>query len=72
MIITENYKDNLIRTYSSIGNYIERDGVLYGEAIDIAAFGYVYTETDIPIEIEEATEADYLQALNMLGVSEND
>ncbi len=45
MIVTEKYKDNLIRTYSSTGMYIERDGVQYAEAIDIEDFGYVYTET---------------------------
>jgi hypothetical protein len=53
MIVTEKYNDKLIRTYSSIGMYIERVGVMYGEAIDIAAFGYVYNETNIPIESEE-------------------
>lgn len=69
MIITEVYKDNLIRTYSSTGMYIERDGVQYAEAVDIAAFGYTYTETDTPIETEEATEADYIQALERFGVT---
>lgn len=68
MIITEVYKDNLVRTHSDKGMYIERDGVLYGEAIDIADFGYTYTETDKPIETEQATEADYLSALERLGV----
>lgn len=53
MIITEKYNDKLIRTYSDKGMYIERDGVQYAEAIDIAAFGYTYTETNIPIESEE-------------------
>lgn len=69
MIITEVYRDNLIRTYSDKGMYIERDGVQYGEAIDIAAFGYTYTETNIPIETEKATEEDYLQALERSGVT---
>lgn len=68
MIVVEKYKDNLVRTYSDKGMYIERDGVQYGEAIDIADFGYKYTETNMPIETEEATEADYLQALERLGV----
>ena len=72
MVVYEPYKNNLVRAYSDKGMYIERDGVQYAEAIDIAAFEYVYTETDIPIEIDEATEADYLQALNMLEVSENE
>lgn len=69
MIVTEVYKDNLIRTYSDKGMYIERDGVQYTEVIDIADFGYTYTETDKPIEAEQATEADYLQALERLGVT---
>ena len=40
----------LVRTYSDIGHYIERDGVQYAEAIDPADSGRVYIETDIPIE----------------------
>ena len=39
-----------IKTYSSKGLMIERDGVQYGEAIDPAEFKREYTETDIPIE----------------------
>ena len=58
MIKTEYYKTlkngtELIRTYSTLGFYIERDGVQYGEAIDDAKFGYEYIETDILIETEE-------------------
>lgn len=58
MIITEKYKTLkngtvLNRTYSSLDMYIERDGVLYGEAIDIVDFNYQYTETNIPIDTEE-------------------
>lgn len=71
MIVVEKYRDNLVRTYSDKGMYIERDGVQYAEAIDIADFGYTYTETDIPIETENATEEDYLQALERLGVSDD-
>ena len=74
MIDTEIYKvrpdgTTLIRTYSTDGKMIERDGIQYGEAIDDAAFGFEYTETDIPIEGESATEADYLKALERLGVA---
>jgi hypothetical protein len=74
MIITEELTINgrdFIKTYSDAGFMIERDGVRYGEAIDPAKFGRVYIETDEPIEPEatdEATEADYLNALNELGV----
>lgn len=69
MIVVEKYRDNLVRTYSDKGMYIERNGELYVEAIDIAAFGYTYTETDRPIETEETTEEDYLNALERLGVN---
>lgn len=36
---------NLYRTYSDEGFMIERDGVLYEEAIDPENSGRVYTET---------------------------
>jgi hypothetical protein len=64
MIITEFYRTrddgtNLVRTYSDKGYMIERDGVVYEEAIDPENSNRVYTETE-----EEATEADYISALN--------
>ena len=63
-------------TYSNAGFMIERDGVLYADAIDPLNSGRVYTETDIPIEPdepeEEATTEDYLEALNEFGVDTND
>ena len=78
MIVTENLTINgveFVKTYSDSGFMVERDGVRYGEAIDPAEFGRTYTETDGPIEVEdttpdpdEATEQDYLNALNELGV----
>lgn len=76
MIDTQIYKalpngKTLIRTYSTNGMMIERDGVQYGEAIDDATFAYAYTETDIPIEGESPTEADYLRALERLGVTDD-
>ena len=40
----------LVRTYSDINHYIERDGVVYSEAIDPEELGRVYTETDMLIE----------------------
>lgn len=59
MIVTEFYKTrsdgvSLVRTYSDAGKMIERDGVVYEEAIDPEDSGRVYAETDISIE----TEAD--------------
>lgn len=76
MIKTVPYKalpngKTLVRTYSTEDKMIERDGVRYSEAIDDASFGYEYTETDIPVEIESATEEDYLTALGRLGVTDD-
>ena len=64
-IITEYYMTRtdgvvLNRTYSDIGMMVERDGVLYDEAIDPAELGRVYTESDQPIAEVEAE--DYLEA----------
>ena len=56
-----------IQTYSDAGFYIECDGALYEEAIDLAARNYV--ETNILIE-GAATDEDYEAALAQLGVSE--
>ena len=65
MIVTEFYRTrndgvNLIRTYSDKGYMVERDGVVYDEAIDPENSGRTYTE----VENTEATEADYISALN--------
>lgn len=39
-----------VRTYSDAGLWIERDGILYEEAIDPADTGRTYTESDRTIE----------------------
>lgn len=54
-IITEHYmtrEDGAIlnRTYSDKGMKVERDGVLYDEAIDLEYLNRQYTETDEPIK----------------------
>lgn len=54
MIIKELYMtrpdgEKLYRTYSDAGMHIERDGVIYEEAIDPESTNREYTETDIPI-----------------------
>ncbi len=59
MIRTETYGKwidgtNLIRTYSDDNKYIERDGIKYAEAVDPERFNRTYTETNEPIEKEEA------------------
>ena len=77
MIITEYYttrKDGVVlnRTYSDAGFYIIQNetGIEYSEAVDVEGAPYTYSETDKPVEIEtdEATEQDYISALNELGV----
>ena len=76
MIVTEYYgtrEDGVVlnRTFSDKGMMIERDGVRYVDAIDPAELGRTYIETDEPIpsiDGDEATEQDYLNALNELGV----
>ena len=57
-------------TYSDAGMMIERDGAIYSEAVDPINSGREYTETDEPIETvtDEATEADYQNALREMGV----
>lgn len=57
-----------VRTWSDLSVMIERDGVLYEEAIDPAELGRAYTETEQEIPPREATEADYLTALERFGV----
>ena len=38
------------RTYSDSGYYIERDGMMFSEAVDFIGADFVYTETDVKIE----------------------
>ena len=62
-IVTEHYdtrKDGIVlnRTYSDRGMMIERDGVQYSEAVDPADLERKYTETDIPIEVEEGLKSE--------------
>ena len=66
--ITINDKE-YTRTWSAAGKMIERDGAFYESAVDPAHLGRTYTETDQDIPEQEATEADYLAALDRLGVS---
>ena len=61
MIVTEYYRTRsdgvvLNRTYSDRGMMIERDGVLYEEAVDPAELGRQYIETDEQIESLEFIE----------------
>lgn len=73
MIIQEQISDTLVRTYSDAnvyihGGYPEAD---YEEVVDPISAGRTYTETDIPIPTEEATEEQYAQIGRIfMGVDE--
>ena len=74
MIITETYELNgiaMVKTYSDINHYIERDGVRYEEAHDPASTGRTYTESGDEIEVVFADELEETKAsLAILGVTE--
>ena len=57
----------LNRTYSDKSVKIERDGVLYDEAIDPAELDRKYIETVEPVD-GDISEADYQNALREMGV----
>ena len=56
MVVYDNYTTvegvERVKAYSDKAVYIERDGALYSEADDFTYQQRVYTETDIPIDIE--------------------
>lgn len=71
MIIYEQYNGTLTRAYSDAGVKIERNGVLYDEAIDPINSGRVYTETEELVESgTDATAEDLENALREAGVIE--
>lgn len=51
---------NFIRTWSDENKMIERDSILYEEAIDPVEYNRLYIETDIDIEIFNETIIDIL------------
>ena len=66
MIITETVTINdktFTHNYSDAGMKIERDGIQYDEAYDLAETGRTYTETDIPVEGEEESAKETLSLL---------
>ena len=73
MILTE-YLNNgtLIRHYSDKGFLLLQNetGIKYSAPIDLVPCIYTYTETDEPIDdyADDATEADYQDALRSMGV----
>ena len=70
MIKTETIDNKYIKTYSDAGFLIFGGSpeAYYEEAVDPIDAGRTYTETDIPIEGEDATAEDYEAALRELGV----
>ena len=61
MLITEELVingDKFVKNYSDRGLFIERDGVMYEEAVDPIEYkdSRIYTETDKPIEAEQEGE----------------
>lgn len=73
MIVTENLTikgKSFIRTYSDSGYMVERDGVEYAEAIDLAYLGRTYTETTMHIEGMTETEQKALAYDIIMGVAE--
>ena len=70
MIMTEFYKTRedgvrLVRTYSDSGKLLERDGVVYEEAIDPEDSSRVYTESEEDREISaEDALAELREVLN--------
>lgn len=66
MIISETIKKNdkeFTLTYSDAGLYIERNGVLYKEAIDPLGSGREYIETDRIIDTPPETDAERITRL---------
>ena len=75
MLVTERITirgQEYLHNYSDAGYMVERDGVMYSDAVDPINSGRVYTETDTPIEHEEPDEtAAYAEAGRILmGVNE--
>ena len=65
MIVKENLEIGgraFVKQYSDSGFYIERDSVMYSEAIDPAELNRVYTETDEPISPTEEPDETKLKS----------
>lgn len=61
MLITEELVingDKFVKNYSDRGLFIERDDVMYEEAVDPIEYkdSRIYTETDKPIKVEQKGE----------------
>ena len=65
MLVKENIEIGgraFVKTYSDAGFYIERDGVKYSEAIDLADIPREYIETDEPISPTEEPDETKLKS----------
>ena len=58
--MTRNDGVDLYRNYSDAGYYIERDGVIYEEAVDPDGTDRVYTETEDLIPVQELSPEEAL------------
>ena len=58
------------RTWSDAKKLIERDGVLYEEAVDPSHLNRIYTETDEPIPDVELTDSEALDII--MGVQNDE
>ena len=73
MIKTENLTISgkaFVRTFSDSGDMVEREGVRYSEAIDLAELNYTYTETDEPVDGMTETEQKAKAYDILMGVTE--
>jgi len=59
MILTEYLNDGaFIKHYSDVGMLLLQNetGIMYSDPVDLVPCRYTYSETDIPIEVEEEAE----------------
>lgn len=66
MLITEEVTikdEKFVKNYSDRGLFIERDGVMYEEAVDPIEYkdSRIYTETDKPIEEVNTTSSTAIE-----------
>jgi hypothetical protein len=76
MIKAEKFSETHVKHYSDSGKKIRQieTGRIYDEAVDVVPCRFTYEETDIDAEIfidtdNKATETDYINALEELGVN---
>ena len=67
-------EENRVRHYSDLNVWIKQveTGIRYEDAVDIIPCPYTYVETEYPIDDTDATEEDYREELERLGVNLNE